>query len=73
MNLLRPTNQKEKQKQQLIIILLLCATAYYFLVYLPDQERKQLEMQIQETINQVTQAQPQDYSPLLTTCREYSK
>jgi len=71
MNLLGPTNKKEKQQQQLMIVLLLCATGYYFFVYLPDQERKHLKMTIQETIRQVSQAQPQDYSSLLTTCQGY--
>jgi hypothetical protein len=30
-------------------------------------------MKIQETIDKVSQAQPQDYSSLLTTCQEYLK
>src|SRR6185312_2217743 len=71
MNLLRPTNKKEKQKQQLIIIFLLCATAYYFLVYLPDQQRQQLEMQIQTDINSLQNIQPQDYSSMLNKLQTY--
>jgi hypothetical protein len=66
---------EEKQEQQLkyVVLTLIIGTGFYFLVYLPNQQRQQLEMQIQETINKVVTAQPQNYSSLLTTCQEYLK
>jgi hypothetical protein len=66
---------KKEQEQQLkiIVLLLVAAVIFYFNVYLPDQQRQQLEMQIQETIKKVTNAQSRDYSSLLTTCQGYLK
>jgi len=64
---------EEKQEQQLkyVVLTLIIGTGFYFLVYLSNQQRQQFEMQIQETINKVANAQPQNYSSLLTTCQEY--
>jgi len=64
---------EEKQKQQLkyVVITIIIGTGFYFLVYLPEQQRQQFEMQIQETINKVVQAQSHEYSSLLTTCQDY--
>jgi len=66
---------QEKQERQLkyVVLTLIIGVGFYFLVYLPNQQRQQFEMQIQETINKVANAQPQDYSSLLTTCRGYLK
>jgi len=73
-NILGKELEKEQEQQLKIIILLLVAgTIFYFNVYLPEQQRQQLEMQIQETIDKVTKAQPQEYSSLLTTCQNYLK
>ena len=66
---------EERQEQQLkyLVLILLASAGFYFFVYLPDQQRQQFEMQIQETIDKVTKAQPNEYSALLTTCRNYLK
>ena len=73
-NILGKELEKAQEQQLKIIILLLVAgTIFYFNVYLPEQQRQQLEMQIQEIINKVSQAQPQEYSSLLTTCQGYLK
>jgi len=63
----------EKQEQQLkyLVLILLAGAGFYFLVYLPEQQRQQFEMTIQATIKQVATAQPQDYASLLTTCQGY--
>ena len=68
-------NLEERQEKQLKIVffLLVMGLLFYFNVYLPEQQRQQLEMQIQETINKVSKAQPNEYSALLTTCQTYLK
>ena len=73
-NILGKELKKEQEQQLKIIILLLVAGIFfYFNVYLPEQQRQQFEMQIQETIKKVANAQPNEYSSLLTTCQGYLK
>jgi len=64
---------EQEQQLKIIILLIVAGVIFYFNFYLPEQQRQQLEMQIQETIDKVTKAQPNEYSSLLTTCRDYLK
>jgi hypothetical protein len=74
-NILGKELEKEQEQQLKIILLLLVAgIIFYFNVYLPNQQRQQFEMQIQETIKKVANSpKPEDYASLITTCREYLK
>ena len=70
--LLKPETEQEKQKQQILILLLIAGIVFYRFVYLPQEETKQLERQIQETIGKVANTpKPEEYSSLLTTCQSY--
>ena len=53
---------KQEQQLKIIILLLVAGTIFYFNVYLLEQQRQQLEMQMQETIDKVTKAQSHEYS-----------
>jgi hypothetical protein len=70
------SKKKKKQQQQTILLLLLAAgaTYYYFMVYLPDEERKKLEVQIQVDLDKVKKLKKDDYdniTNLLTTLQGY--
>ncbi|CAI2184646.1 4131_t:CDS:2 [Funneliformis geosporum] len=71
-NLLGKELKKEREQQlKYVVLTIIIGVGFYFLVYLPEQQRQQLEMTIQATIKQVSTAQPKDYSALLTTCQNY--
>jgi hypothetical protein len=73
-NILGKELKKEQEQQLKIIILLLVAgTLYYFTVYLPQEEIKKLEMQIQIDIDKLKNIQPQEYSSHLTKLQTYLK
>ncbi|CAG8684002.1 2409_t:CDS:10, partial [Gigaspora margarita] len=61
-NILGKELEKEQEQQLKIIALLLIAGLFfYFNVYLPNQQRQQLEMQIQTDINTLQTIQPTEY------------
>ena len=49
------SKKKKKQQQQMILLLLLAAGAayYYFMIYLPEEETKKWEAEIQEKLDKV--------------------
>jgi len=71
--ILKPENEEDKKQQQLLIIFLLMGAGYYFLVYLPQEEIKKLEMEIQTDINKLKDIKSQEYSSHLTKLQSYSK
>ena len=71
MNLFQPKTDQEKKQKQILMTLLLVGLGFYFLVYLPQEEQKKLEMQIQTDINSLQTIQPQDYSSMLNRLQSY--
>ncbi|KLL04791.1 MAG: hypothetical protein MRERV_4c057 [Mycoplasmataceae bacterium RV_VA103A] len=72
------SNKKKKQQQQALLLLLLAAGAayYYFMIYLPDEERKALEKQIQNKLEEVKNLKTEEYNnipTLLIACQDYLK
>ena len=65
--------KKQEQQMKIVVLLLMAGMFFYFSVYLPEQQRQILEMEIQETISKVSKAKSEDYSSLLTTCQNYLK
>ncbi|CAI2189541.1 10684_t:CDS:2 [Funneliformis geosporum] len=69
----KEAQQKKQQQQQMFLLLLLAAAgAYYFMVYLPEEERKVLENQIQTKLDEVKNIKPEEHSnipTLLTACQ----
>jgi|SRR6185369_7891736 len=71
--ILKPENEEDKKQQQLLIVLLLAGTGYYFLVYLPQEEIRKLEMEIQTDIDKLKDIKSQEYSGHLTKLQSYLK
>lgn len=70
------SKQKKKQQQQLLLILLLAGAAayYYFMIYLPEEETKQWENEIQKKLDKVKSLKVDDYgqiTTLLGTCQGF--
>ncbi|CAJ0830453.1 7083_t:CDS:2 [Entrophospora sp. SA101] len=53
-------SKKTKQQSLLGILLLVGAAYYYFMIYLPEEEIKQLEVKLQAEIDRIKNAQPDD-------------
>ncbi|CAG8546685.1 9873_t:CDS:2 [Cetraspora pellucida] len=62
------SNKKKKQQQQALLLFLLAAGAayYYFMIYLPDEERKVLEKQIQNKLEEVKNLKTEEYNNIPT-------
>jgi len=70
------SKKKKKQQQQMILLLLLMAGVayYYFMIFLPEEEVKKLEGQIQTYLDKVKELKQNDYdniTNLLTTLQSY--
>jgi hypothetical protein len=68
--------KKKKQQQQTTLLLLLVAgaTYYYFMIYLPEEERKILEAEIQKKLDEVKELKANDYNNIaksLTILQSY--
>ena len=63
------SKQKKKQQQQGILLLLLLTGAayYYFMVYLPEEQKKVLESQIQADLDKVKNLKKDDYDNITTS------
>jgi hypothetical protein len=59
--------KSKKQKETLLVLLLLATGAYYyFMVYLPEEERKVLENQIQTKLDEVKNLKAEEYASIPT-------
>lgn len=73
-NILGKELEKEQEQQLKIILLLLVAGAcYYFAIYLPQEEIRKLEMQIQTDIDKLKNIQSRNYSDHLKKLQDYLK
>lgn len=65
---------KKKKQQALLGTLLLAGVAYYyFMIYLPEEEIKQLEIKLQAEIDRVKNAKPDDVAEMLTDLQAYQQ
>jgi hypothetical protein len=70
--LAKPIDKKQQKKITVFSLLLIAGAVYLFLVYLPIQKQKrELEAQIQDDLDKLSSAKPEDYSMLLTTLQNY--
>jgi hypothetical protein len=71
----KPKSSKKRNQQVLLLFLLAAGVAYYyFMVYLPEEEVRKLETQIQADLDKVKNLRPEEYSnipTLLVTCQGY--
>lgn len=67
--------KKKKQQKKLILTILLLGAGlgYYFLIYLPEEEIKKLENQLQAELDRVKSATPDDVAEILTTLQTYQQ
>ena len=61
-------SKKKNQQQQVILLLLLAAGAayYYFMIYLPEEEVKKLEKEIQEKLEEVKKIKSEEFEKIPT-------
>ena len=66
---------EKNQEQQLkyVVLILLAGACFYFLVYLPQEEIRKLEMEIQTDIDKLKDIKSQEYSGHLTKLQSYLK
>ncbi|CAI2185952.1 15961_t:CDS:2 [Funneliformis geosporum] len=75
-SIVKSKKKKQQQQQMLLLLLLSVGAAYYFMIYLPDEERKLLESQIQTKLDEVKNIKPEEHAnipTLLTACQEVRK
>ncbi|CAI2196913.1 1991_t:CDS:2 [Funneliformis geosporum] len=58
--------KKQQQQQMLLLLLLAVAGAYYFMIYLPEEEVKKWEVEIQKELNKVKKLKQDDYDDITT-------
>ncbi|CAI2191355.1 549_t:CDS:2 [Funneliformis geosporum] len=71
-SIIKSKKKKQQQQQILLLFLLAVGAAYYFMIYLPEEERKVLESQIQTRLDEVKNIKPEEHSnipTLLTACQ----
>jgi len=73
-NILGKELEKEQEQQLKIVLLLLVAgVLYYFTIYLPQEEIRKLEMEIQTDIDKLKDIKSVEYSSHLTKLQSYLK